>query len=387
MTRVLRTTWIVAVCFFVLAMASPSFALYIPNKLFGAMYTDYGDMPTTTVNHPFFENITPFPAQYVLDETNINGAFPPAGTEGGMFERNEHVIRFATNGETANGQGTGHKFQRREAWDFAWDMKIETPNISPRKEAGIYFKSAAGNALFIATSNGPGHYDNDPGTIGTVFAGVIPEYSFSGGGGPLGDYNGNKVVDAADYTVWRDTLGSTTDFRANGSNEGASLDLIDQADYDVWKEAFGDSSSAGPNYNVGDTVRMRLVYTPPILANDALPDVDNDPNVTTPGTLEYIISINGGSPVTSGALPFTNSWKGIPKDTLVMWRVQNNGTAAVDNDSSKVTFNNFDFNGDLPGSGLSGAGGIAGGVVPEPASMLLVGMAFGWIGMVRRRTK
>ncbi len=36
-----------------------------------------------------------------------------------------------------------------------------------------------------------------------------------------GDYNGNGVVDAADYTIWRDTLGSTTDLRANGDNYGA----------------------------------------------------------------------------------------------------------------------------------------------------------------------
>ena len=36
-----------------------------------------------------------------------------------------------------------------------------------------------------------------------------------------GDYNGNGVVDAADYTVWRDTLGSTTDLRANGDSTGS----------------------------------------------------------------------------------------------------------------------------------------------------------------------
>jgi hypothetical protein len=57
----------------------------------------------------------------------------------------------------------------------------------------------------------------------------------------LGDYNLDASVNAADYTIWRDTLGSTTDFRANGTNEGASLDLIDQADYDYWAERFGNA--------------------------------------------------------------------------------------------------------------------------------------------------
>jgi len=56
---------------------------------------------------------------------------------------------------------------------------------------------------------------------------------------PLGDYNLDTVVNAADYTIWRDTLGSTEDFRANGTNDGASLNLIDQADYDYWKARFG----------------------------------------------------------------------------------------------------------------------------------------------------
>lgn len=58
---------------------------------------------------------------------------------------------------------------------------------------------------------------------------------------PLGDYNLDTVANAADYTIWRDTLGSTTDFRANGTNEGASLDLIDQADYDWWKSHYGNA--------------------------------------------------------------------------------------------------------------------------------------------------
>jgi hypothetical protein len=50
-----------------------------------------------------------------------------------------------------------------------------------------------------------------------------------------GDYNGNDVVDAADYTVWRNTLGSTIDLRADGDGNG----MVDPADYGVWKSHFG----------------------------------------------------------------------------------------------------------------------------------------------------
>lgn len=56
-----------------------------------------------------------------------------------------------------------------------------------------------------------------------------------------GDYNKNSIVDAADYAVWRDTLGSTTDLRADGIPNGT----IDQADYDFWRARFGTSVKGG----------------------------------------------------------------------------------------------------------------------------------------------
>lgn len=59
-----------------------------------------------------------------------------------------------------------------------------------------------------------------------------------------GDYNGDGMVDAADYTVWRNSLGSTTDLAANGDDTGPSAGVIDQADYLVWKSHFGSTLSA-----------------------------------------------------------------------------------------------------------------------------------------------
>ncbi|QDU54902.1 hypothetical protein [Aeoliella mucimassa] len=62
-------------------------------------------------------------------------------------------------------------------------------------------------------------------------------------GGPTlpGDYNGDGLVDLGDYTVWRDSLGSTTDLAANGDNTGTSQGIIDVADYEIWKVNFGTS--------------------------------------------------------------------------------------------------------------------------------------------------
>jgi hypothetical protein len=61
-------------------------------------------------------------------------------------------------------------------------------------------------------------------------------------GGNLGDYNGDGIVDAADYTVWRDSLGSTgPGLVADGNNDGT----VDAADYAVWRSNFGNNYISG----------------------------------------------------------------------------------------------------------------------------------------------
>ncbi|MEX2170092.1 MAG: hypothetical protein WD851_12345 [Pirellulales bacterium] len=56
-----------------------------------------------------------------------------------------------------------------------------------------------------------------------------------------GDYNSDGIVDVADYTVWRDTLGSTTNLAADGNGSGS----VDAGDYGVWKSRFGQTLGAG----------------------------------------------------------------------------------------------------------------------------------------------
>ena len=54
---------------------------------------------------------------------------------------------------------------------------------------------------------------------------------------PLGDYNQDGTVDAADYTVWRDSLGANV--AAFAGADGSGNGVVDQADYEVWKANFG----------------------------------------------------------------------------------------------------------------------------------------------------
>jgi len=57
----------------------------------------------------------------------------------------------------------------------------------------------------------------------------------------LGDFNGDGTVSAADYTVWRNTLGSTTDLSADGNGNK----VIDESDYEVWRSRFGTTLGGG----------------------------------------------------------------------------------------------------------------------------------------------
>jgi hypothetical protein len=77
-----------------------------------------------------------------------------------------------------------------------------------------------------------------------------------------GDYNQNGIVDAADYTVWRDRLGSGTAL-ANDDTPG-----VGQDDYDRWKLHFGQvtggtgTGSGAAGYPLGASAAPLLSAVP-----------------------------------------------------------------------------------------------------------------------------
>jgi hypothetical protein len=89
-------------------------------------------------------------------------------------------------------------------------------DISPRPSGGFPRYQRAHLASLPATDVAP------PEVTLTRFVASAPL---------LGDYNDDGVVDAADYTVWRNG--------ENLQNEGASYGVVDQADYLFWKSQFG----------------------------------------------------------------------------------------------------------------------------------------------------
>lgn len=114
--------------------------------------------------------------------------------------------------------------------DLNPQLEVTGPGVS-----AVDFDSAADgkNALLSFTATTAGDY-----TITVAAQSGQGEYLVRFGG----DYNRNGVVDAADFTVWRDTNGQTVTpgSGADGNGDGT----IDASDYLVWINNFGLSLDA-----------------------------------------------------------------------------------------------------------------------------------------------
>jgi hypothetical protein len=108
------------------------------------------------------------------------------------------------------------------------------------------FTPASGNTFTVltaasVTNNGLTLTGSSAGFSLSVVGGTNLVLTYTSAG-VLGDYNGDGVVDAADYTVWRDHLGQTFALpNRSPSNTGP----ISTADYTYWKSRFGASSGSG----------------------------------------------------------------------------------------------------------------------------------------------
>jgi hypothetical protein len=85
-------------------------------------------------------------------------------------------------------------------------------------------------ALFVDQSAGTGYFDDLQATL------IPPQVAVPG------DYNNNKVVDAADYVLWRDNLGAPNEASINNNGDGGG---ITASDYTYWRARFGNTSGAG----------------------------------------------------------------------------------------------------------------------------------------------
>jgi hypothetical protein len=95
-----------------------------------------------------------------------------------------------------------------------------------------------GNAFneLVGTEDVKFQYTLDDGSI-------INGHVFYESASVLGDYNENGIVDAADYTLWRDNLGGPAESLPN--RDPGNSGVINQSDYTYWQSRFGMTSGSG----------------------------------------------------------------------------------------------------------------------------------------------
>ncbi|MGL4515024.1 MAG: endonuclease [Lacipirellulaceae bacterium] len=94
--------------------------------------------------------------------------------------------------------------------------------------------SGAFSATYLLTLSGENLAGDTTQQLSLTLSGAVAAASLAG------DYNADGRVDAADYSVWADTLGSTTQLDADGDASG----VVDAADYDLWVVHYGEVAPA-----------------------------------------------------------------------------------------------------------------------------------------------
>ncbi len=111
-------------------------------------------------------------------------------------------------------------------WNDA--LVLSTPMVADLKQVGMRF----------------GHYRHFNGAqLLSHFGTISVDYLIAGEISIIpGDYDQNGVVDAADYVLWRNTLGqSGSGLAADGNRNGQ----VDPGDYGVWQAHFGQTAATG----------------------------------------------------------------------------------------------------------------------------------------------
>ncbi|HEY4232872.1 MAG TPA: PEP-CTERM sorting domain-containing protein, partial [Lacipirellulaceae bacterium] len=103
----------------------------------------------------------------------------------------------------------------------------------------------------LAMGGGNDSFDDDTYNF-KIFVGrygdeVTVSATMQGTGPAPGDYNNDHVVNAADYTIWRDHLGQT--FQLQNEGQGVTPGMVTQEDYNTWRANFG--RTTGYTYNLG----------------------------------------------------------------------------------------------------------------------------------------
>jgi hypothetical protein len=135
-------------------------------------------------------------------------------------------------------------------------VSFSNPNLAVFLNLAAYFQDQPQENLVTIvleqiTSAAPASFHSKEGNAAMAPRLVVDGLlEFETPAGLPGDYNGDHVVNAADYTVWRNLLGTNTML----TNETESLGIVDEADYDAWKANFGNTDLPGSGAGGAGTV-------------------------------------------------------------------------------------------------------------------------------------
>lgn len=206
----------------------------------GVVDSRYG-VVTNPLFHPEFGNISSF--INIQDDGVLN-----AGT--GLFlGGGDTTINVSGNGEFNIPNGffehveggnsvfydplfVGNPYGINAVINLSGNGRIVVPNTGTFAVDEIVAEDYIANGLFQAAGGVTHFVEGD----NRVFKAVAPEVL-------PGDYNGDFVVDAADYTVWRNHLGEPTEAAINYAGNGSNG--VDPLDYDHWKTHFGTQAGSG----------------------------------------------------------------------------------------------------------------------------------------------
>jgi CubicO group peptidase (beta-lactamase class C family) len=168
---------------------------------------------------------------------NISWKILGGGVEASAYD----LVRFSSmlmGGEILSGEGLEQLWTvpppTSVSYALGWSVSTLQGEFSIRKDgsqlgANTYVRLFPELELGIVVL--ANRRNSEPGVLSIDIANaILPELPRS-----YGDFNLDNNVDAADYTVYGDTFGSTTDLRADADGNG----IIGPADYSLWQQNFG----------------------------------------------------------------------------------------------------------------------------------------------------
>lgn len=215
--------------------------------------------PTNNIGgHEFRFLDGPSPVVLEVDRSNGNMTIKNNGAGAQAFEISAYEIKSALGaldaagfngigGDSAsfpsgNGSGNGWELGLGSNANRLFESYLNTDSSLAAGVASLPL-GAAYNELFVSEDL-TFRFTN---AAGNVFDGVVQYVGVAPDVLP-GDFNDNNVVDAADYTKWRDALGTGATL-PNDPTPG----VVDASDYNLWKAKFG-SVGSGAAVGAGSAV-------------------------------------------------------------------------------------------------------------------------------------